>query len=158
MIILGIDPGTLTTGYAVLSDTARSISVIDCGALALKRRTDLPQRLSQLYDRIGELIMQHKIDYISLETPFLGKNASSYLKLGYVRALVYLLSQQRSVRLVEYAPRTVKKAITSWGGAPKDQVARMLYRLFPSLPPGLGADATDALSIALTAMWRKCET
>lgn len=154
MIILGIDPGIRCAGYAIIKHTNRGTVLLGYGTITGTYKESIAIRLSRIYDTLSECILKYQVTHIGIETPFLGNNASSYLKLGYVRGIVYLLSQQRDVSLSEFAPRVIKKAITSWGGAPKEQVARVVYRLFPSLKEGVGGDVTDAIAIALITAWK----
>jgi crossover junction endodeoxyribonuclease RuvC len=86
----------------------------------------------------------------------LGKNAQTFLKLGFLRGILYLLADQHGLQLSEFAPREIKMATTGFGGASKDQVASMMLRLFPRLSEyGIieRADVTDALAICLCAVW-----
>lgn len=91
---------------------------------------------------------------LALETPFLGKNAQNFLKLGYLRGILYLLTDTHKIHLHEFSPREVKQAVTGFGGAQKDQVARMMYQLFPTLTVQKKDDVTDALAITLCAAWK----
>ena len=100
--------------------------------------------------------MRHKINEIALETPFLGKNAQNFLKLGYLRGILYLIADKSELLIHEFSPREIKQAITGFGGADKEQVARVLMRLFPiGIPEKL--DLTDALAVALCGLWKPKE-
>jgi crossover junction endodeoxyribonuclease RuvC len=151
--ILGIDPGFMRTGVAVIMVDGKKIGVMEQGVLALGKKETLHERVAEFYVRIDQLITQHAVTCIALETPFLGKNAQNFLKLGYLRGIVYLLVAQRSLQLYEYAPMQVKKSVTGWGGASKEQVCEVLLRLFPALSAPKYLDASDALALALTAAW-----
>lgn len=85
----------------------------------------------------------------------MGKNAQNFLKLGYLRGIVYLLSDLHEINLHEYSPREVKQAVTGFGGASKEQVARILLQLFPGLQKPKREDVTDALAVGLCGLWRK---
>jgi crossover junction endodeoxyribonuclease RuvC len=156
VVVLGIDPGLRVTGYACARKAGAKTSIFDYGYQKLASTDSVPKRLKQLYDFFDEKIRTHAVTHISIETPFLGKNTQSFVKLGYVRALIYLLSEQHGLTLSEHAPTQVKAAVTGHGGASKEQVALMLERLFPTLAT-LGvtvkSDVTDAIAVALTGMW-----
>lgn len=150
MKILAIDPGTRFMGYAIVADT-RPVTIVEFSVLKLKQTDTLANRLHAIHTFCSEMIRAHGITHIALETPFLGKNVTSYLKLGYVRGVLYLLSAQHSLTLCEFAPTQIKQAITGTGSSTKDSVASALKRFFPSHNFDVMADATDALAVALTA-------
>ena len=120
----------------------------------MKSSDSLPNRIKQFYDFIGQKISQYKITDIALETSFLGKNAQNFLKLGYLRGTLYLLSAQNSLNLYEFSPSEVKLAVTGFGGADKEQVSRVVLRLFLGVKMPEKLDITDALAIALCAAWK----
>jgi crossover junction endodeoxyribonuclease RuvC len=104
---------------------------------------------------LQEKIERFKISSLALETPFLGKNAQNFLKLGYLRGILYLLADTYKLELHEFTPMQVKQSVTGYGGAGKDQVARVLHSLFPALKISDKYDATDALAVALSGLWAK---
>lgn len=157
-IILGVDPGFHITGYAVVSKGERRVLLLDCGYLKMSAQHALPKRVGQFNTFFQEKISHFGITNIALETSFLGKNAQTFLKLGYLRGILYLLADQHSLGLSEFAPREIKLAVTGFGGASKDQVADMMMRLFPKLGD-FGKveknDVTDALAISLCGVWHQ---
>lgn len=157
-VILGVDPGFHITGYAVVSKEGSKVLLLDCGYLKMSSQHPLPQRVGQFYSHMFAKIAQHHVSHIALETSFLGKNAQTFLKLGYLRGILYLLADQHKLCLSEFAPREVKAAVTGFGGASKDQVANMMMRLFPKLAE-FGtverSDVTDALAISLCGAWNE---
>ena len=90
---------------------------------------------------------------LALETPFLGKNAQNFLKLGYLRGILFLLTERHKLQLHEFAPRAIKQSVTGFGGAEKDQVARVIMQLFPRLQHQEKYDVTDAIAITLCGLW-----
>jgi len=126
--ILGIDPGFHITGYGVLrqDDNGKSY-LLDFGYLKMSSKKHLSERTGEFYKFFSEKISVHSVTHISLETPFLGKNAQVFLKLGYLRGILYLLADQNGLSLSEFAPREVKISIVGYGGASKDQVAMMIH-------------------------------
>ncbi len=155
-IILGIDPGFSVTGFGVIKKNHTTAQLKDCGYLKMKSTDSLSKRIGQFYDFFIEKIKLHAITMIALETPFLGKNTQSFLKLGYLRGILYLLAEQHQLLLSEFAPRQVKAAVTGSGAATKDQVAFMVMRLFPKVQEYKAAqkqDVTDALAVSLCGFW-----
>ncbi len=154
MIILGIDPGFSVTGFGILKQEAGKALLIDHGFLKMSSTKTLPERIGIFHTYFEEKIQKFTIQAIALETPFLGKNAQNFLKLGYLRGILYLLSNSYKTELYEFAPREVKLAVTGFGGAEKEQVARVIYRLFPAIPVVEKADVTDAIAITLCGLWK----
>jgi crossover junction endodeoxyribonuclease RuvC len=154
MIILGIDPGFSITGFGILKQEGGKAILIDHGFLKMSATKTLPERIGIFHTHFEEKIQKFGIQAIALETPFLGKNAQNFLKLGYLRGILYLLSNKYQTELYEFAPREVKLAATGFGGAEKEQVARVIYRLFPAIPVVEKADVTDAIAITLCGLWK----
>lgn len=157
-IILGVDPGFSVTGFSVIKFAAGSTSVLDFGYLKLKPAHTLSERVGEFYKTFQTKIETFKVTDIALETSFLGQNAQTFLKLGYLRGILYLLADQHKTPLHEFAPREVKQSVTGMGNASKEQVALMMSRIFPqlnSLKEGVKSDVTDALAIGLCGVWSK---
>ena len=155
MIILGIDPGLRFAGFSVVQEQNNTTQIVSCGYLQMKSSQSIAERVTIFHDFFVEKIKKFNVTHIALETPFLGKNAQNFLKLGYLRGIVNLLSHQHGVVLLEFSPREIKQAVTGFGGAQKDQVARVLVQLFPYLKDHLTKeDVSDAVAIALSGLWR----
>lgn len=155
MIILGIDPGFTVTGYSIVCKINGRDTVLDCGYLSLPAKKTLDVRIGIFHEYLAEKIKTYKVTGISIETPFLGKNVQSFLKLGYLRGVLYLLANQHGLQLHEFSPREVKRAITGFGGAQKEQVSQVLFMIFPQLPKPKKDDVTDAIAIGLCGLWNK---
>ncbi|MGA9530355.1 MAG: crossover junction endodeoxyribonuclease RuvC [Candidatus Babeliales bacterium] len=156
MKILGIDPGFRFAGYAVIHNNHSKQYLMDYGCLTLQTKNSLRTRLNAFYDFFNTKIDEHQITHLALETPFLGKNAQNFLKLGYLRGVLLLLSKQKNIELFELTPREIKLHITGYGAASKEQVALALKHLFPSLKALLPMkdDITDAIAITVCGMWK----
>lgn len=154
MVILGIDPGLRLSGYGIMERNQKNARLLDYGYLPLNPQKTLAERISLFYSFFAEKIDTYGVTNIALETPFLGKNAQNFLKLGYLRGILYLLSEQKKTSLHEFSPRQVKQAVTGFGGAQKDQVARAILLLLPSLTLPEKYDVTDALAVMLCGMWQ----
>ncbi len=155
MIILGIDPGLSITGYAIMKKEKQKTEVLDYGAINFSSKDPLEIRIGQFYAAFNEKIAKELITSIALETPFLGKNAQNFLKLGYLRGIIYLLADQHGIPVEEFAPRQVKLAVTGSGAAPKEQVARVITRLFKGIETPKTYDVTDALAVTLCGIWKR---
>ena len=157
MVILGIDPGFSVTGYSILKREDNKTFVIDYGYLKMKSKDHLSIRTGQFYSFFKEKIEKFNVTDLALETPFLGKNAQTFLKLGYLRGILYLLSNQNELAIYEFSPREVKISITGFGGATKDQVALMILSMFPKLNQ-FGKvekqDVTDAIAVSVCGLWK----
>lgn len=155
MIILGIDPGFRITGFGILKKENNAVYLLDYGDLRLPAGKNLSIRIGIFFDFFTAKIKQWQVSDIALETPFLGKNAQNFLKLGYLRGILYLLANIHKLDLHEYSPREVKQAVTGFGGAAKEQVARVVLQLFPRMKSPDKLDITDALAVTLCGLWRK---
>ena len=154
MVVLGIDPGSLNTGYGVVRCDSGKVSVLACGLIRLHPRSSHPERIGQICRELEEVIAEFQPERVALETAFLSRNVQSALKLGQVRGAVIALAMSRHLSLHEYAPREVKSAITGKGAASKEQVAFMVARMLGLSPVPEPYDVTDALGIALCDLLR----
>ena len=154
MTILGIDPGWHFTGYGVLRKEEHSVILVDYGYLSMPTSKTLVERSGIFYDFFQEKIRMHEVTDLALETSFLGKNAQNFLKLGYLRGMLYLLANKNNLALHEFAPRQVKQAVTGFGGASKEQVSRVVMQLFSHAIKAQKYDVTDALAVTLCGLWQ----
>jgi crossover junction endodeoxyribonuclease RuvC len=154
MVILGIDPGFQFAGYGILKHENGKSYLLDHGYLKLSPTKSLVERVGLFHAFFTQKIIQHGVTDIALETPFLGKNAQNFLKLGYLRGILYLLADNHKLELQEFAPREVKQRLTGYGGASKDQVARVVISLFPAMKAPDKEDVTDALAVTLCGLWK----
>ncbi len=149
MIVLGVDPGSLRTGYGAVESDGRIHRLIEKGALAPGQRLSLPEKLRHIHVGVADLIARLRPDALAVEDVFHAANTRTALVLGHVRGVVLLAGAQAGLPVYEYPPATVKQQITGFGRAEKAQVAFMVTRLL-SLHVALEAgDATDALAVAL---------
>ncbi len=153
MVVLGVDPSFTATGYAILKQQGNKQILIHQGYIPLPSTLELSARIGLFYDFFQNIIQEYQINRISLETPFLGKNVQTFLKLGYLRGALHLLAFQNKLPISEFSPREVKLAVTGFGGAEKEQVSRMIHMLFPGLPVQKSYDVTDAIAISLCGLW-----
>ncbi|MBD5186903.1 MAG: crossover junction endodeoxyribonuclease RuvC [Bacteroidales bacterium] len=151
-IIMGIDPGTNVMGYGVLGVNGKKPEVIVMGVIKLNRFESHYLRLNKIYERVSGLVAQYLPDELAIEAPFFGKNVQSMLKLGRAQGVAMAAALSRDIPIAEYAPLSIKQAVTGSGAASKEQVANMLKHILKipeeKMPHLL--DATDALAAALT--------
>jgi len=157
-IFLGVDPGFYVTGYAIIKQEERRVFLNECNYLKMSPKDTLVERVGIFYNLFEDKIKKHKVTNIAIETSFLGKNAQTFLKLGYLRGILYLLANQHNLKISEFAPREIKRAITGFGGASKDQIAVAMKTMFPMLDKVLKSarnDVSDALAITLCGIWQQ---
>lgn len=145
--ILGLDPGSLRTGYAVVETNPGRVSYVVSGTIKTEG-TSLAQRLQEIFLAVERLTQDFRPDEVAIEGVFMHRNADSALKLGQARGAALSATFAARPRVYEYAPRAVKLAVVGTGSAQKEQVQLMVRKLLNISGP-LGADAADALAIAL---------
>jgi crossover junction endodeoxyribonuclease RuvC len=148
-IILGIDPGTNTTGYGVIKVAGRDPILVTIGLIDLSKFGDHYLKLKHIYERTLGIIDEYHPDELAVEAPFYGKNVQSMLKLGRAQGAAIAAALSRSLPIFEYAPRKIKMSITGQGAASKEQVASMLMHILKFKESDLKLDATDGLAAAL---------
>lgn len=149
MKILGIDPGTINTGFGVIQYKNNKLIYIASGTIKIPTTKNIALRLEVIYDEIDKLIKLHKPDQFSIETAFYGKNVQSAMKIGYARGVSLLAAAHNKIPNSEYAPREIKKAVVGKGAASKEQVQFMIQKLL-NLPKEKNQfDETDALAAAV---------
>ena len=154
MIVLGIDPGTLVTGYGLLEIRNGNVRVIAYDAITNNSARSMPLRLKHIFEKITAVIDKYHPDEFAIETAFYGKNAQSALKLGHARGVAILAAVTREIPTTEYSPREVKKAIVGNGAASKQQVQYMIKSLLHMKSVPKHYDTTDALAVALCHLQR----
>lgn len=150
MIVLGIDPGSITTGYAFIEVGSTKPKVLEYGTLHAPATHALEDRLLHIVSGLEELLDKYKPDSFGMEGIFFAKNAKSALVLGHIRGAVLVACRKRGMTYSEYSPRMVKQAITGDGNASKEQVANMIFARLGIRGGDLPLDASDALAIAWT--------
>lgn len=153
MIVLGIDPGTATTGYGVVrGDGPGLASLVECGVIRTRARDPLAARLREIYDGVAELLARHRPDALSVEDVFYAKNVRTTVVLGHARGVVLLAGEQAGVDIYELPPAEIKKAVVGNGAATKEQVQFMLTRLLRLKSAPQPSDAADGVAAALACV------
>ena len=148
-IILGIDPGTVVMGYAVVITKGSEIKLLHMDVLKLFAKQDTYQKLEIIFSKVSELIKTYQPDMFAIEAPFFGKNVQSMLKLGRAQGVAIAAAMQASLPVTEYSPKKVKQSITGNGNSTKEQVFKMLQRIIQLEEVPHFFDASDALAVAL---------
>lgn len=148
MRVLGIDPGSRVTGFAVLEKDSRNLTHICSGSIRLSVRKPLALRLQDVYQALCKIIGDFRPNNAAIEGVFLAKNPQSALKLSHVRGVTMLASAEAGLKVYEYSPREVKLAVVGYGQASKMQVQKMVQALL-KLKEMPSPDASDALAVAI---------
>lgn len=147
-IILGIDPGSRNTGYALLTEERGKLIALRCDVLRMADIDDHAERLQFIFDQLSAIIRSNAPTACAVETPVYGVDPMAMLKLGRAQAAAMLAIRKCGLTVTEYFPKVVKKSITGNGNASKEQVAFMLDKMVQLPNEKLTNDATDALAVA----------
>jgi crossover junction endodeoxyribonuclease RuvC len=149
MIILGIDPGSINCGYAILEVNNKRPKLIEAGIIKMKSRV-LQEQILEFIEGFDLIISRHKIDQVAIEDMFYAFNPKSVIKLAQFRGAISLKVLLEFGNFSEYTPLQVKKAVTGNGKAQKEQVAFMVKRILNIKQKIKPLDITDAIAVALT--------
>ncbi len=149
MIILSIDPGTATTGFAVIHKRGDTLRAIEYGVIRTKPDHSAPERLRQIHEEVGRLMDEHSPDVLVTERLFFGKNETTAISVGRSIGVILLAAGVRGMEWVEYSPPQVKQAVVGYGSADKKQVQYMVQRLLGLKEVPKPDDAADALAVGI---------
>ncbi len=153
MIILGIDPGTATTGFGVIKKT-KEIKVIDYGCITTNPGLEAGERLKIINNELNKLIKKHQPKIMAVESLYFFKNLKTAMPVSQAKGVILLTAAKKKIPVYEFTPLQVKMAVVGYGRAEKKQVQKMIQVLFnleekPKDKNKRKDDATDALGIAL---------
>ena len=148
MKILGIDPGSHTTGYGIIRYQNNCVSHVEAGIISGHRKNDVTS-LTEIFSEIEKILEKHAPDAVAVEDIFFASNAQSALKLGHARGVILLAVFRSGIPLFEYSALEVKKAVTGYGRADKTQVQKMVAKLLDIKGKLPAHDASDALAVAI---------
>lgn len=148
MIILGVDPGSTATGYGIISKQGSRSSHVASGVIRASRSASQSKRLFEIHKELDGIIRDHSPEAMVVESLFHANNTQSLMKLSQVRGVILLLGEAHGLDIFEYAPMEIKKGITGYGAADKDQMIFMVSRML-ALPALKSPDQADALAMAL---------
>lgn len=149
MRVLGIDPGTVTTGYGVIESNNDRLTVIDYGALNSPPRSPIGERLFFIYRGILEVIKRCRPDVVAVEEPFVSLNVKSAMAVGRAQAAAILAAASKKLPTFEYTPAQVKQRVADYGSSGKEQVQKMVKLQLGLSEVPEPSDAADALAVAL---------
>ncbi len=150
MLVIGVDPGTATTGYGLIrEDEAGNLTLVDFGVIQTPTKSPMPQRLLQIYRRLKEIALLHRPDSGAVEKLFFQRNVRTAISVGQGRGVALLALAEADVLIAEYTPLEIKQAVVGYGGADKNQVQQMVRVLLNLDEIPRPDDAADALAVAI---------
>lgn len=150
MLVLGIDPGTATTGYGLVREREDgSLLMVEYGVIETQSADPLANRLLVLYEKLREIVLLHNPEHGAVEKLFFQRNVRTALSVGQARGVAMLALAQASMAVFEYTPLEVKQAVAGYGGADKQQVQQMVRALLNLDDIPRPDDAADAIAVAI---------
>lgn len=149
MIILGVDPGTATTGYSIIKNEKGKIELLDYGVISTAKNLNSETRLQVVYDSVSEMINKWKVNELAVELLFFNTNAKTVLAVGEAKGVVKLAGAKSNIPVFEYTPLQVKMALTGYGRAEKSQIGKMVQKTLSLKSIPKPDDAADAVAIGL---------
>lgn len=149
MLVLGIDPGTATTGYGLVRETRSGLEMVEFGTIQTSAKLEAEKRLQILHERVDEIIRAHQPDCGAVEKLFFRRNVSTAITVGQARGVVLLSLASHQLPVAEYTPMQVKQAVSGYGGADKHQVQMMVQSILSLTEIPKPDDAADALAVAI---------
>jgi crossover junction endodeoxyribonuclease RuvC len=147
--VLGIDPGTASTGFGVVESASQRLSAVCGGVISTRSDAPLERRLAEISASLGDLLDEHRPAALSIEEVYFGRNVRSAFAVGQARGAVLAVAGARGVPCFSYTPQAVKLAVCGSGAAAKDQVQRMVGALLGLAEPPKSDHAADALALAI---------
>ena len=149
MRVLGIDPGTITTGYGVVESRNDEIALVECGVLVSRQRSPIGERLSYIYRELLKVIQRHHPDTVAVEQPFVANNVRSALAIGRAQAIALLAAANKGIPTHEYTPAQIKQMVANYGASSKEQIQEMVRLQLGLAEAPQPDDAADALAVAI---------
>ena len=150
MLIIGVDPGTASTGYGLVRQIqGGELELVDYGVFTTPSDQCMSKRLVKLYDDLTALLALHRFDSGAVEKLFFQKNVTTAISVGQARGVTLLALAQAGVPVDEYTPREIKQAVVGYGGADKTQIQEMVKTLLKMETIPRPDDAADALAVAI---------
>ena len=150
MLVIGIDPGTATTGYGIVEESPDgALLSVGYGVIITPPKTPMPQRLAMLYESLKEILNAHHPESAAVEKLFFQKNVRTAMSVGQARGVALLALERAHISIAEYGPTEIKQAVSGYGGADKRQVQEMVRTLLNLDDIPKPDDAADALAVAI---------
>ena len=148
MLVLGVDPGSLVTGYGLVKKEGGTLSYVAGGKISFPHPWPFHQRIHRIFSSLVEIIETYHPEEMSIEDIFFAKNVKSALKIGHVRGAALVAAVQCGVKVFEYTPLQIKQSVVGYGRATKEQV-RAMVKILLKLDTQFSLDTSDALAVAI---------
>ncbi len=148
MLVLGVDPGSLVTGYGLVKKEGGTLGYVAGGKISFPHPWPFHQRIHRIFSSLVEIIETYHPEEMSIEDIFFAKNVKSALKIGHVRGAALVAAVQCGVKVFEYTPLQIKQSVVGYGRATKEQV-RSMVKLLLKLDTQFSLDTSDALAVAI---------
>jgi crossover junction endodeoxyribonuclease RuvC len=148
MLVLGVDPGSLVTGYGLLEKKGNRITCVHLGAITSTRHVPFYERIHKIFRSMVEIMEHYRPQEMAIEDVFFAKNVKSALKIGHARGAVLVAAIESGVKIFEYTPLEIKKSVVGYGRATKEQVHSMVQVIL-GLKTQKGLDTSDALATGI---------
>jgi crossover junction endodeoxyribonuclease RuvC len=148
MVILGVDPGTTATGYGIIEKNGSQARHLASGVVRPSRMGSQSRRLWEIHGSLERIICEHSPSVMVVESLFHANNSQSLMKLSQARGVILLVGEAHGMEIFEYAPREIKKGLTGFGAAEKEQIMFMVAKIL-NVPKLRSPDQADALAMAL---------
>ena len=155
--ILGVDPGSICTGFGIISGSGDKITYVSSGTILPTKSANRYDKLRTIFLEMEEVIRKYSPTHFAIEDVFYNKNAKSSLVLGEARGAAILAAALSGLPVFEYSPREVKQSVTGHGGADKSQVNYMLGKILEMGQPPDSSDESDALAVAICHAFKNRE-
>src|SRR4030065_1995358 len=149
MRALGVDPGTVVTGYGIVDEEGNQLFHVSSGTIQFSPKSEICNRLQQIYIEIEKIIQANRPDAVVIEKGFYSKNVQALVRLSQVNGVIMLTSVNAGIPMLDYTPLEVKQSIVGYGEAKKEQVQHMVGKILRLVEPPTPLHASDALAIAI---------
>ena len=148
MIVLGVDPGSIVTGYGLVEKKQNQMTCVHAGTITSSNKTPFFQRIYKIYQSMVDIMERYHPYELAIEDVFFAKNVKSALKIGHARGAVFIAAVQSGIKIFEYSPLEIKQSVVGYGRATKDQV-RSMVQVILKLETQPVTDTSDALATAI---------
>ncbi|MDY7035806.1 MAG: crossover junction endodeoxyribonuclease RuvC [Thermodesulfobacteriota bacterium] len=148
MLVLGVDPGSIVTGYGLVEKKDNQMTCIHAGTIDSSGKIPFYQRIHKIFQSILEIMTHYQPQEMAIEDIFFAKNVKSALKIGHARGAVLIAAVQCGIKIFEYTPLEIKKSVVGYGRASKEQV-RSMMQIILNMKTQPTLDASDALATAI---------
>lgn len=148
MLVLGVDPGSMVTGYGLVEKKNNRVICVESGSISSSGKVPFYERIYKIFVSMVDIMEQYHPKEMAIEDLFFAKNVKSSLKLGHARGAALIAAAHCGVKIFEYTPLEIKKSVVGYGRATKEQI-RSMVQMILKLPAKLGPDTSDALAAAI---------